>query len=257
MIFDTHAHYDDKAFDEDREELLASLREHGIEAVVNVGASIAGTKRTLELTRRWPFFYGAVGVHPNETAELDEEKLEWLKQVSAEPKVVAIGEIGLDYYWDDPERDVQKKWFDRQLELAREVGLPVVIHSRDAAKDTLDMMKAAKAGEIGGVIHCFSYGVEMAREYLNMGFFIGIGGVLTFKNARKLKEVAAYAPIERIVLETDCPYLAPVPYRGKRNSSLNLPYVVEELAQIKGLTPEEIVEITNRNARRLYRLGDQ
>lgn len=133
----------------------------------------------------------------------------------------------------------------------------MVIHSRDAAKDTLDMMKAAKAGEIGGVIHCFSYGVEMAREYLNMGFFIGIGGVLTFKNARKLKEVAAYAPIERIVLETDCPYLAPVPYRGKRNSSLNLPYVVEELAQIKGLTPEEIVEITNRNARRLYRLGDQ
>ncbi len=257
MIFDTHAHYDDEAFDEDREELLASLQEHGIEAVVNVGASIAGTKRTLELTRRWPFFYGAVGVHPNETAELDEEKLEWLKQVSAEPKVVAIGEIGLDYYWDDPERDVQKKWFDRQLELAREVGLPVVIHSRDAAKDTLDMMKAAKAGEIGGVIHCFSYGVEMAREYLNMGFFIGIGGVLTFKNARKLKEVAAYAPIERIVLETDCPYLAPVPYRGKRNSSLNLPYVVEELAQIKGLTPEEIVEITNRNARRLYRLGDQ
>ncbi len=257
MIFDTHAHYDDEAFDGDREELLSSLRENGIEAAVNVGASMESTERTLELIRRWPCLYGAVGVHPNETGELNEEKLERLKAASREDKVVAVGEIGLDYYWDQPEREIQKKWFLRQLELAREVKLPVIIHSRDAAKDTLDLMKAARAEEIGGVIHCFSYGTDMAREYLNMGFFIGIGGVLTFQNGKKLKEVAAFAPMDRIVLETDCPYLSPVPNRGKRNSSLNLPYVAAALAQIKGISEEEAAEITNRNARRLYRLREQ
>ena len=210
MIFDTHAHYDDEAFDQDREELIESLPAAGIETVVNVGASLESTKTTLALAERYSYFYGAAGVHPNETGELTEADMEWLKEICGRPKVVAVGEIGLDYHWDEPERDVQKKWFARQLELAREVKLPVIIHSRDAAKDTLDLMKGEHAEEIGGVIHCFSYGVEMAREYLNMGFFIGIGGVLTFSNGKKLKEVAAYAPLDRIVLETDCPYLARV-----------------------------------------------
>lgn len=254
MIFDTHAHYDDEAFNEDRDRLLESLGDYGIEAVVNIGASIQSTKNTLELMKRYPFVYGVVGVHPSESAELDENLMIWLKEVAARDKVVAIGEIGLDYYWDEPDREIQKHWFERQLELARETGLPVVIHSRDAAKDTLDMMKSQKAGDMGGVIHCFSYGVEMAREYLDMGFYLGIGGVLTFKNAKKLKEVVDYMPMDRLVLETDCPYLSPVPNRGKRNSSLNLPYVVEAVAEIKGLTPEEVVEITNRNARKMYRI---
>lgn len=254
MIFDTHAHYDDEAFQEDRDSLLSALRTQGIEAVVNIGASIQTTKNTLELMEKYPFVYGAVGVHPSETAELDDNLLNWLKTVSKTPKVVAIGEIGLDYYWEEPGHDIQKKWFVKQLNLARETKLPVVIHSRDAAKDTLDIMKAEHAGEVGGVIHCFSYGVEMAREYLNMGFYLGIGGVLTFNNAKKLKEVAAYAPMDRIVLETDCPYLAPVPNRGKRNSSLNLPYVAEAISRIKNITPEEVVDITNRNAKQLYRL---
>ena len=257
MIFDTHAHYDDAAFDEDREELIAALPAGGIGTVVNVGASLESTKTTLELARRYPYFYGAAGVHPNETGELTERDMEWLKGICREPKIVAVGEIGLDYHWDEPERGVQKKWFVRQLELAREVKLPVIIHSREAAKDTLDLMKGERAEEIGGVVHCFSYGVEMAREYLDMGFFIGIGGVLTFSNGKKLKEVAAYAPLDRIVLETDCPYLAPVPNRGRRNSSLNLPYVAEALAEIKGVTREEIEIQTCRNARRLYRLEER
>lgn len=254
MIFDTHAHYDDEQFNEDRHELLSSMHDHGIEAVTNIGASLASSERTIELTKQYPFVYGAIGVHPNETEELDEQGIAWLRENSALPKIVAIGEIGLDYYWDEPGRDVQKEWFVRQLDLAREVKLPVVIHSRDAAKDTLDIMKASRAGDLGGVIHCFSYGKEMAREYLTMGFYLGIGGVVTFKNAKKLKEVVEYMPMEQMVLETDCPYLAPVPNRGKRNSSLNLPYVVEEVARIKGITEQEVIEITNRNAKTMYRL---
>lgn len=252
-MIDTHAHYDDKAFDEDREELLGSLPDHGIEAVVNVGAGIRSSKNTLELIKQYPFVYGVVGVHPSETAELTEEWMKWLKEAASAPKVLALGEIGLDYYWDEPDRALQKHWFLRQLLLAREVKLPVVIHSRDAAKDTLDILKDQKAGELGGVIHCYSYGVELAGEYLDMGFYLGIGGVLTFKNARKLKEVAAYMPMDRIVLETDCPYLAPEPNRGKRNSSLNLPYVAEAISAIKGVPLEEVIEITNQNAKKLYR----
>ena len=257
MLFDTHAHYDDEAFDEDREQLLAAFKENGIGAVTNVAASISSCKTTLELARNHDFMYAALGVHPSESAELSDEGLKDIEAWCTERqdgKVRAIGEIGLDYYWEEPDHETQKKWFHRQLNLARELKLPVIIHSRDAAKDTLDIMKEEHSGEIGGVIHCFSYGKEMAAEYLKMGFYLGIGGVLTFKNAKKLLEVAEMAPLDRLVLETDCPYLAPVPNRGKRNSSLNLPYVAEKLAEIKKCTPEEIVRATEENARRLYRL---
>ena len=254
MIFDTHAHYDDEAFDEDRDRVLMGLKEAGVGTVLNVGASMASSESTLALTEQYPFVYGSAGVHPSETAELDEEKFQRLCEILKNPKILAVGEIGLDYYWEEPEHEIQKKWFLRQLELARQMQLPVIIHSRDAAKDTLDMMKEARAGEIGGVIHCFSSGTEIAREDLNMGFFLGIGGVLTFKNAKKLKEVAAYAPIEQIVLETDCPYMAPTPHRGNKNTSANLPYVVNALAEIKGILPEQVIEITEQNARRLYRM---
>lgn len=254
MIFDTHAHYDDEAFDEDRDILIAGLRDKGIETVVNIGADIASTKTTLELTKQYPFIYGTAGVHPSSTGELDEEKFQWLKTAVRQPKIVAVGEIGLDYYWEEPDHDTQKKWFIRQLELAKEVKLPVSIHSRDAAQDTLDIMKAERAKELGGVIHCFSYGTDIAKIYLDMGFFIGVGGVLTFKNAKKLKEVVEYTPIEQIVLETDAPYMSPDPYRGKRNTSANLTYVVAAMAKIKGLEPEQVIEITNKNARKLYRL---
>ena len=254
MIFDTHAHYDDEAFDEDREALLASLKENGIGAVTNIGASLESCRTTLKLAEAYPWMYGALGIHPSESGELTEKDMDWLLEALGNKKIRAVGEIGLDYYWEEPEHEIQKKWFVRQLDLAREVNLPIVVHSRDAAKDTLDIIKASGARGMGGVIHCFSYGVEMAREYLNMGFYLGIGGVLTFKNGKKLKEVAAYAPLEQIVLETDCPYLAPVPNRGRRNSSLNLPYVVAALAEIKGISEEEVLEVTWKNAENMYRI---
>ncbi|BCJ96892.1 deoxyribonuclease [Anaerocolumna cellulosilytica] len=251
MIFETHAHYDDEAFDKDREELLKSFEAEGIGYIVNIGASIETSKKTLELTKRFPFVYGAIGVHPEEAAELNEENFDWLKKAAKEPKVVAVGEIGLDYYWKT-EPEVQKIWFERQMELAKEVKLPAVIHSRDAAADTLDMIKGANLKETGGVIHCFSYGVEMAREYLNMGFYLGIGGVITFKNGKKLKEVVEYAPLDALVLETDSPYLTPEPNRGKRNCSLYLKQVAEKIAELKGVAYDEVVRITEENAKRLY-----
>ena len=252
MIFESHAHYDDKAFDEDRDALLESFGEKGIGYVINIGASIQTTKNTVELAERYPFVYGAAGVHPSDTDELDEEKMEWLKAQCAHPKIVAVGEIGLDYYWDEPDRGIQKKWFERQLQLAREVKLPVIIHSREAAKDTLDIMKAEKAVEKRGVIHCFSYTKESAREFLAMGYLIGVGGVVTFQNAKKLRECVAYVPMDRILLETESPYLAPVPYRGKRNCSGYLPYVAEKIAEIKGISGEEVIEVTEKNAKRLF-----
>lgn len=252
MIFESHAHYDDEAFNEDRETLLASMQENGIGTIINVGASIASTQSTIALTQQYPFLYGAAGVHPSETAELDEDKLCWLEQQCRREKIVAVGEIGLDYHWPEPDRALQKYWFEKQLELAARVNLPLIIHSREAAKDTLDIMKAHHTQDSRGVIHCFSYTKEIAQEYISMGYYIGIGGVITFSNAKKLKEAAAAIPIEKILLETDCPYLAPVPNRGKRNSSLNLPYVAQEIAQIKGISREEVVSITCENAQRLF-----
>ena len=252
-IIDTHAHYDDDAFDEDREQLLGSMQEAGVSLIVNAAASLSSTKTTAALVKQYPFIYGTAGVHPDEVGELNEETFAWLRQMAQKDKIVAIGEIGLDYYWDKEEHQAQKYWFQRQLEMARELDLPVVVHSREAAQDTLDMIKEHAKG-LTCDIHCFSYGVEMAREYLNLGHYLGIGGVLTFKNSRKLKEVVEYMPLDRMLLETDCPYLAPVPYRGKRNSSLYLPHVVETIAQIKGVSEETVIRTTYENAKKFYRL---
>lgn len=256
MIFDTHAHYDDKQFDQDREELLVSMKDNGIGTIVDVGSNMETSAWIVDAVNRYPMMYGAVGVHPRDTADLTESDMDTLKEYAGKDKILAIGEIGLDYYWDEPEREIQKKWFEAQIELAREVRLPIIIHSRDAAKDTYDIMKSLHAEDIGGVVHCFSYSKEMARQFLDMGFYIGIGGVVTFKNAKTLKEVAAYTPLDRIVLETDCPYLSPEPNRGKRNSSLNLNYVAEALSQIKGIDKEELIAVTEENARKLYRMKE-
>lgn len=256
MIFDTHAHYDDDAFDEDRDTLLGEIFSSGICCITDVGASVKSSKSAVALSKKWTQIYAAVGVHPDSTADMTEEDIETLRSLAQEKKVVAIGEIGLDYYWDNSPREVQKKWFERQLALAREVDLPVIIHSREAAKDTMDIMReAAKAGNTG-VIHCYSYAAPMAKEYISMGFFIGIGGVLTFKNARVIKEVASEIPLSSIVLETDSPYLAPVPYRGKRNNSMYLKEVVKQLAQIKQVSEEIVITTTLANAKRLYRLEE-
>ena len=252
MIFESHAHYDDEAFDEDREVLLDSMQAHGVERIINVCAEVQNWNRTLNLTEKYPFIYGAVGVHPDDVGSLTEDHIQQMKEICKRDKIVAVGEIGLDYYWDKEQHTSQIFWFERQMEVAREEKLPVIVHSREAAQDTLETMKRVNAGEIGGVIHCFSYGKEMAREYLNMGFSIGVGGVVTFKNARKLKEVVEYAPLESLLLETDCPYLAPVPYRGKRNCSLYIPYVVQEIARIKGVSEEQVMEVTRENGYRVF-----
>ena len=254
MIFESHAHYDDAQFDNDREELLTSMKENGIETIINVGSDFRGCEKTVEFMNKYDFIYGAIGIHPSDIGDLNDDTCRWLEEKSTLEKIVAIGEIGLDYYWDKEEevQKAQREWFEWQMELAKREGLPVIIHSRDAAEDTLKLMKRIHAEEIPGVIHCFSYSKEMAAEYVKMGYYIGIGGVVTFKNAKKVKEVAATVPMERILLETDCPYLAPEPNRGTRNSSLNLPYVAAEIAHIRGITPEEVIEATRRNAQRLF-----
>lgn len=254
MIFETHAHYDDDAFDEDREELLRTMHEHGIDRIVNVGASLRGVADTVKLMEAYPFVYGAIGVHPDEVGDLSEDKMKWLRELCDMEKTVAVGEIGLDYYWNKENHDIQKKWFVRQMDLAKETDLPIIVHSRDAAKDTLDIMKAERADHLKGVIHCYSYSVEHAREYMNMGYYLGIGGVVTFQNAKRLKEVVEYAPLEYLLLETDAPYLTPEPYRGKRNCSLYLTYVAEEIARIKKVSYEDVVNITKENAQKLFKV---
>ena len=264
MIFETHAHYDDEAFAEDREELISSLLCGRIGRIINVGASIASTKTTLQLAESYENLYAAVGVHPSDIDDLNEDTYVWLKAQTKHPKTVAIGEIGLDYYWDK-EQEVQahqRDWFRKQLDLARASSLPVIIHSRDAAEDTMNILKEAgrwstsatseEVSETVGVIHCYSYSPEMAQEFIKMGYYIGVGGVVTFKNARKLKETVEQIPLERILLETDCPYMAPEPHRGKRNESSYIPYVVQKIAELKGVTTDEVERVTWKNAMTLF-----
>jgi len=257
MIFDTHAHYDDEAFDEDRESLIASLANNGIARVVNIGADLKGSRASVELAEKYDFIYAAIGAHPDNAKEIDDAGIALLKELSNNKKVVAIGEIGLDYYWSKDNMEEQKEAFSRQINLARELSLPIVIHSRDAAKDTMDILKEEDAGAIGGVMHCFSYSTEIAREVVDMGLYIGVGGVVTFKNGKKLREALLEVPLDKIVLETDCPYLAPEPRRGSRNSSLNLPYVVKAIADIKGASVEEVMKTTYNNACRMYRINNE
>lgn len=254
MIFDTHAHYDDEAFDEDRDKVIASLKNMNVGRVVNVGAHLEGSRRSTELADKYDFFYAAVGVHPDDAAQIDDNGIETLKRMCGNKKVVAIGEIGLDYYWNKENKDVQKEAFVRQIELAKELSLPIIIHSREAAADTMEILKATDAGKNGGVVHCFSYSPEIALEAVKLGFNIGVGGVITFKNGKKLRETVEALPMEKIVLETDCPYLSPEPFRGQRNTSANIAYVVEEICRIKNLDRKTAERITYENACAMYRL---
>ena len=254
MIFESHAHYDDEAFDEDRKELLDALPAQGIGRVINVCAEVEGWDRTVDLMERYPYIYGAVGVHPDDVGALDEEKIQRMHQICRMEKTVAVGEIGLDYYWDkEPEVQKQQRyWFAEQMKMAREASLPVIIHSRDAAADTMEVMKSVHAEEIPGVIHCYSYSKEMAQEFIKMGYYIGVGGVVTFKNAKKLVKTVETIPLSSIVLETDCPYMAPEPHRGTRNDSRNIPYVIAKIAEIKGVSVEEVEQTTRENAFALF-----
>lgn len=250
-IIDTHSHYNDEAFDEDRDELLAGLPGKGIDRIVNIAVDIESSKECIALADKYDYIYATVGVHPSNVHESEGDYIEQLKNLAKHDKVVAIAEIGLDYYWSTEYKEKQKEDFVSQLGLAKELGLTAVIHSRDAAKDSFDILKAY-AKDLNIVMHCYSYSLEMAKEYLKLGFFFGIGGVATYKNASKLKEVIEYLPMESMVLETDCPYLSPVPFRGKRNESSYIPYIVNAISDIKAFSPEYVIEKTSENAHRLY-----
>ncbi len=258
MIFETHAHYSDRAFDADRDELIKAVRSAGISPVVEIGSSLRSSRASAALAARYEDHYAAVGVHPSDIDCLEDnlDGMEELRSMCAAPKVAAVGEIGLDYYWEkDPKvQERQKYWFLAQLALARELDLPVVIHSRDAAADTMAILKEATEAGSRGVVHCYSYSPEQAEEYVRLGWYIGVGGVVTFKNGRKLAETVRRIPLERILLETDAPYLSPEPNRGKRNDSRNLHFIAEKVAELKGVSKEEVVRITAENARRMYRL---
>ncbi len=255
-IFDTHAHFDDETFDADRKELLTQLFDTQIDTIVNVGASLDGCRASVALAREYEQMYAAVGVHPDDTPNLTMAFIDWMKQEArSNPKVVAIGEIGLDYHYPEPEKDVQKKWFRKQLQAAAEVDKPVIIHSREACQDTIQILQEEHAEKVGGIIHCYSYTKESVPTFLKMNFYFGIGGVVTFKNAKKLVEAVEVIPMDKIVLETDCPYLSPEPNRGKRNHSGNIPYIVKKISEIKGLPEEEVIRITHENARTVFRMN--
>ena len=279
-IFDTHAHLCDAAFDDEREAIIADLGAHGVGAFTEIGFDLPSSRAALALAERYPQVYAAVGFHPDHSDHLRDEDVETLRQmVENNRKIVAIGEIGLDYHYTregilrraaasgqepdpeslataDPEPEIQKACFRRMLQLARALGLPINVHSREAAQDTYDLIVEEHGYENSGIIHCFGYPVEMAERFVKLGLYVGVGGVVTFKNARKLKEVVARIPIERIVLETDCPYMAPVPKRGTRNDPRNLPYVVEEIAALRQMDPAEVIRITTENAKRVYRISE-
>ena len=254
MLFDTHAHLNDPAFDEDRDALMQTFRDSGVGLVLNAGCSLESSKDCIALAERYDWLYCSVGTHPDTADEVNENVLEAYRQMCKHPKVKAIGEIGLDYYYETIHRDTQMKAFRMQMALAQELDMPVIIHERDAHNDGMTIVK--EFPKVKGVFHCYSGSAEMARQLVNLGWYIGFTGVLTFKNARKAVETAASIPLDRIVLETDCPFMAPVPYRGKRNHPGLLPHMAQKLAEIRGLPVEEIIRITTENAKRLYRIEE-
>lgn len=251
-IFDSHAHYDDEAFDADREELLAVLPEKGVCHVVNCGANLASSHRAIALAEQYSYFSAAAGIHPEEAKDVLSDWEEQLEMLLSNPHIVAVGEIGLDYHFEDnAPRPVQRELFERQILLAKKHSLPVIIHDREAHGDTMELLRRHRPQ---GVIHCFSGSAEMAAEAVRMGLYIGIGGSVTFKNARVPVEVVKSLPQDRILLETDCPYLAPVPCRGKRNDSSLIPHVAEKIAEIRGENPQDILDYAKRNAETLFRI---
>ena len=250
MFFDTHAHYDDEAFDEDREELLNSLYAKGIDRILDPGCTLESSRKAMELAEKYPFVYFAAGIHPEELKDFTEEALGEIEKLAAHPKCAAIGEIGLDYYWDDTHKTEQKELFQRQIELALKLDKPVIIHDREAHGDSFEIVSRYK--ELRGVFHCYSGSAEMAKELLKMGWYLGFDGPVTYKNARKTMEVLEICPLDRLLIETDSPYLSPVPLRGKRNDSSNLAYIAAKIAEGKGMSVEEVCRLTEENGKRLF-----
>ncbi|ONI38066.1 hydrolase TatD [Candidatus Epulonipiscium fishelsonii] len=252
-IFDSHAHYNDERFNGDREILLQDLHNNGVELIMNVSADMKEAEECIALAEKYDYIYASVGVHPHYVGKMTDKDILTLENLAKNKKVKAIGEIGLDYHYDNSPRDLQQKWFKAQLELAQKINLPIIIHSREASQETFDIIEKSEVRD--GVIHCFSGSSELAKEYIKLGFYIGIGGSLTFKNARKTVEVVEEIPLDKIVIETDCPYLSPMPHRGERNQSLYLTYVIDKIAEIKNIDTTLVSDVTFNNAKELYKIN--
>lgn len=257
MFIDSHAHLDDERFDIDREMLIENLKNNNVDLVFNIGADIKTSKASIELAKKYQHIYAVVGVHPHDAKDVEDNYLDILRELSSEEKVVAIGEIGLDYYYDNSPRDIQRKVFKEQINLAKELNLPIVVHTRDASQETFDILKeASEEGPIRGIMHCYSGSVEMAREYIKLGFYIAIGGPVTFKNSKVVKEVAQEIPLDKLLIETDCPYLTPEPLRGKRNEPIFIRHTAEKVAQLRGISLEELAKATSDNAKRIFNVNN-
>lgn len=254
MLFDSHAHYNDSRFEKDMDEVLSSMNENNVGMILNSCSNLGEVPDILKICEKYPFIYASVGIHPHDVKDLTDSDMDMLIKYAENEKVKAIGEIGLDYFYDNSPRDLQKKWFACQVEVAKQIKLPIIIHDRDAHKDCMDILRSENIQDIGGVFHCYSGSVEMAKEILDWGMYIAFGGSLTFKKSVRPVEVAKYVPLDRILIETDCPYLTPEPHRGKRNSSLYIHYVAEKLAQIKGVSVEEIENATFENGKRCFNI---
>ncbi|WML50344.1 TatD family hydrolase [Neobacillus sp. PS3-34] len=252
MLFDTHVHLNAEQYNEDLKEVISRAQSEGVSEMVVVGFDRPTIKKAMELAEAYDFLYACVGWHPVDAIDMTEEDLQWIEDLSSHPKVVAIGEMGLDYHWDKSPKEIQKEVFRKQIRLAKKVKLPIVIHNRDATSDIVEILKEERAEEVGGIMHCFSGSVETAKECVEMNFLISLGGPVTFKNAKKPKEVAEEIPLEKLLIETDCPYLTPHPYRGKRNEPAYVKLVAEQIAEIKGLPLEEVARVTTSNARKLF-----
>ncbi|MFY4777216.1 TatD family hydrolase [Metabacillus sp. RGM 3146] len=252
MLFDTHAHLNAVQYEDDLIEVINRAKEEGVEKIVVVGFDRETIMRAMELIEQYEFIYAAIGWHPVDAIDMTDEDLNWIRELSSHPKVVAIGEMGLDYHWDKSPKDVQKEVFKKQIALAKEVKLPIIIHNRDATADVLEILQSEGAEEVGGIMHCFTGSIEIAMQCIDMNFYISLGGPVTFKNAKKPKEVAAEVPMERLLIETDCPYLTPHPFRGKRNEPGYVRYVAEEIAKLRGITVEEVGRQTTENAKKFF-----
>ncbi|KAA0543727.1 TatD family deoxyribonuclease [Bacillus sp. BGMRC 2118] len=257
MLFDTHVHLNADQFNEDLEEVIQRALDHNVKKMVVVGFDRITITRAMELIDSYSFLYAAIGWHPVDAIDMTDEDLMWIEQLASHPKVVAIGEMGLDYYWDKSPKDLQQEVFRKQIRLAKKLKMPIVIHNREATQDIVDILKEEEASEVGGIMHCFSGSLEVAKACIDMNFYISLGGPVTFKNAKKPKEVAAEIPLDKLLIETDCPYLAPHPYRGKRNEPSYVTLVAQEIATLKGITYDEVVQKTYDNARQIFNIHDE
>ncbi|MEC1071281.1 TatD family hydrolase [Priestia megaterium] len=256
MLFDTHVHLNAEQYEDDLQEVINRALEKGVQNMVVVGFDEPTIKKAIQIAETYDFIYASVGWHPVDAVDMTDEHLAWIEELAQHPKVVALGEMGLDYYWDKSPKEVQKDVFRRQIRLARKVNLPIIIHNRDATEDVVTILKEEHVEEVGGIMHCFTGGIEVAKQCMDMNMYISFGGPVTFKNAKKPKEVATELPLDKLLIETDCPYLTPHPFRGKRNEPGYVSYVAEQIAELKGITYEELAEITTANAKKLFGIND-